>query len=38
MLAANCGEVIVARLWAGLTLEQIAIAAGCSVFDDASSY
>jgi RNA polymerase sigma factor (sigma-70 family) len=30
-LAAEMREVIVARLWGGLTLEQIAIAAGCSV-------
>ena len=30
-LPADTREVIVARLWGGLTLEQIAVAAGCSV-------
>jgi RNA polymerase sigma factor (sigma-70 family) len=30
-LAPDLREVIVARLWGGLTLEQIAVAAGCSV-------
>jgi RNA polymerase sigma factor (sigma-70 family) len=30
-LASEMREVIIARMWGGLTLEQIAIAAGCSV-------